>query len=57
MVTVDPFTGSGMALALQTGILAADQIAAGLKQGLSYTQIQQNYWHGYQHLWGGGSAF
>lgn len=43
MATVDPFTGSGMAVALQTGILVADTVAEGLHRGWDYHQIRQQY--------------
>lgn len=42
-VTVDPFTGSGMAHALETGRLAANSIGWALRNGWDYTQMLRRY--------------
>lgn len=40
---VDPFTGSGMALALETGILAGDIVAKGMTRNLTYPEMVNAY--------------
>ena len=52
LVTVDPFTGSGMAHALETGILAAECIASGLTANQSYLQICRLYQRQYRRSFG-----
>ncbi len=52
MMTLDPVTGSGMSVALQTGELAAAVIAAGLRQGHRYDQIRAAYHREYHCLLG-----
>ncbi len=47
MLTVDPVTGSGMSMALQSGILAAEMVHAGF--GQSYRSLQANYRQRYHH--------
>lgn len=49
LITVDPFTGSGMAHALQTGVLAADCLHRGIQSGWNYSRIRQNYRQQYAH--------
>lgn len=43
LITVDPFTGSGMAHALQTGVLAAECLHHGIRSGWDYGAIHQHY--------------
>ncbi len=43
LLAVEPFSGFGMAHALQTGILAAEHIAQGLQQGHHYQKIHAGY--------------
>jgi flavin-dependent dehydrogenase len=50
LVTVDPFTGSGMAHALQTGVLAADCLHRGIQAGWDYSAIRQHYRRQYARL-------
>jgi menaquinone-9 beta-reductase len=52
MLTVDPATGSGMSIALQTGILAADVIAHGLRQKVSYEAMCQEFQRSAQAMLG-----
>ncbi len=52
LITVDPFTGSGMALALETGVLAAECLAQGLRQGKSYFEICRQYHFEYRRRFG-----
>jgi flavin-dependent dehydrogenase len=52
VVTVDPFTGSGMSLALQTGILAAEVIARGFRQGWTYEAMCRTYYDEYERFMG-----
>jgi flavin-dependent dehydrogenase len=52
MVNLDPFTGSGMAHALQTGLLAADIVHAGLQRGSDYPTLCHDYQHAYQRRFG-----
>lgn len=42
-LTVDPFTGSGMAQALETGYMAAEAIHAGLWEKRTYPEIRRQY--------------
>lgn len=45
-LTVEPFTGSGMAQALETGYMAAETIHAGLREKRTYPEIRRQYeWH------------
>ena len=48
LVTVDPFTGSGMAHALETGMLAAEIIHTGLQNKQDYRIIQAQYQQAYR---------
>ncbi len=51
MITVDPVTGSGMALALQTGLMAAGIIADGWRRGWDQARIRRAYDHAFhRHL-------
>jgi flavin-dependent dehydrogenase len=47
-INVDPFTGSGMAHALQTGILAAEIVHAGLQKNTNYTALCRQYQQAYR---------
>lgn len=50
--TVDPFTGSGMSVGIQTGVMAADAIMEGTTRGWSYARICQDYRSRYQRMLG-----
>jgi flavin-dependent dehydrogenase len=50
LITVDPFTGSGMAHALQTGVLAADCLHQGIQAGWNYAVIRQHYHRQYARI-------
>lgn len=52
MVTVDPYTGSGMAHALETGLMAAECMALGLRQGQGYAAINAAYQQSYRRRYG-----
>lgn len=48
---VDPFCGEGMRHALETGILAADVVAAGLRRGTPYEEMMWEYEARWQRRW------
>lgn len=52
MAAIDPFTGSGMTMALQTGLLAADAIAEGIRRKQPYETIKQACTNRYQARYG-----
>lgn len=47
-ITVDPFTGSGMAHALETGIMAAEIVHEGIQNNQTYACMQSHYQATYQ---------
>jgi flavin-dependent dehydrogenase len=49
---VDPFCGEGMHHALDTGMLAAQIVAAGIRSRLSYEQMKWEYESAWQRRWG-----
>lgn len=51
-LSVDPFTGSGMAHALQTGLLAADIVHNAIQSNLDYPTLYQRYQQVYQRQYG-----
>jgi flavin-dependent dehydrogenase len=52
MVTMEPLTGAGMTLALQTGILAAETIAEGIHREWDYAHMQATYLKRYYKKFG-----
>jgi flavin-dependent dehydrogenase len=51
-VTIAPFTGSGMAIALRTGILAAESLIEGISHQWPHQRIHAHYANRYQRLLG-----
>jgi flavin-dependent dehydrogenase len=48
---VDPFCGEGMRHALDTGIVAARNVARGIRDGQTYQEIRRNYECEWQSRW------
>jgi flavin-dependent dehydrogenase len=48
---IDPFCGEGMRHALETGILAAQVVAEGIRRGASYEQMKRQYESRRQQQW------
>jgi menaquinone-9 beta-reductase len=53
---IDPFCGEGMRHALETGILAARVVAQGMRAGLTYKEIKQQYESVYKRRWAARKA-
>ena len=53
---VDPFCGEGMRHALETGILAARVVAAGLRRRAAYQEMKWEYESQWERRWAVGSA-
>jgi flavin-dependent dehydrogenase len=48
---VDPFCGEGMRHALETGILAAQVVARGIRRAAGYEEMKADYESAYKQRW------